>query len=454
MMRKEVVLNKLFTIIQREFRERVTKRSFLAMAFIGPLLILGFLFLTFLISGSEKNKMKVLVADPMLITDSYIVTDTNAKITYEFINDYVLTEEFRKDPKYASYDALMEVNEKVMTNGQVKFLYRKHPGTGNLNRIRLEIERRLDELKIMEFTNLDVNKYRQIRKPLSFKAMDLNTMEDSREKQLAGYVGIFFAIVIFLFILLYGVQVMRGVLEEKSNRIIEVLVSSVKPIQVMMGKILGIGFAGLLQFTIWIILIGVGLYFIRINYFPNMLIPENLVEVQMSADVAAELMNKQLSQGSSYNDFVNLVYEGIDFKQMIGVFFVFFTLGYLLFASLFAIVGAAINNESEGQQFLVLILIPLIVALGSCFMIVENPEGKLSFWFSMIPFTSPIVVMVRACMGYGPEAFGELWEFYFSIIILLFSSVLCIWLASRIYRNGVLSYGKKIRLSQLLRWLK
>lgn len=452
--RKEVLMNKLFTIIGREFSERVGKRSFLVMAILGPLFIIGFLFLTFLISGSEKNSMRILVADPMMISDGYMIRDSNARIQYDFINDYVKAESFKVSEKFQEYDGLIEINEKVLTNGQVSFLYREHPGTGNINRVRTEVEIRLNELKIEEFTDLDVNKYRDIRQNFRFKAMDVNTLEDTRDKQLAGYVGIFFAVIIFLFILLYSVQVMRGVMEEKSNRIVEVLVSSVKPIQVLMGKIIGIGFAGLLQFAIWILIIGLGLYVIRVNVFPDILIPENLIQAQMSASVSQDVIQSQIDNGATYNDFVNLVYEGINFKQMIFVFLIFFVFGYLLFASMFAVIGAAINNESEGQPFLVALLTPLLVGLGVCFLVVDNPEGQLSYWFSLIPFTSPMVVMVRACMGYGPEAFGELWEFYASVGILIASCLLFIILGARIYKNAVLSYGQKLKIAQLFRWLK
>lgn len=424
------------------------------MAVLGPLFIIGFLFLTFLISGSEKNSMRILVADPMMISDGYMIRDSNARIQYDFINDYVKAQSFKSNQKFDEYDGLIEINEKVLTNGQVSFLYREHPGTGNINRVRTEVETRLNELKIEEFTDLDVDKYRDIRQNFSFKAMDINTLEDTRDKQLAGYVGIFFAIIIFLFILLYSVQVMRGVMEEKSNRIVEVLVSSVKPIQVLMGKIIGIGFAGLLQFAIWILIIGIGLYVIRVNVFPDILIPENLIQAQMSASVSQDVIQSQIDNGATYNDFVNLVYEGINFKQMIVVFLIFFVFGYLLFASMFAVIGAAINNDSEGQPFLVALLTPLLVGLAVCFLVVDNPEGQLSYWFSLIPFTSPMVVMVRACMGYGPEAFGELWEFYASIGVLVVTCLLFIFLGARIYKNAVLSYGQKLRLTQLFRWLK
>ena len=260
--------------------------------------------------------------------------------------------------------------------------------------------------------------------------------------------GLVLALLIYFVIFMFGSQVMRGVIEEKNNRIIEVMVSSLRPFQLMMGKIVGIAAVGLTQFVLWIMLSVAAIavvnvtnadMFAQISQAQN---AKNIVttDTQVAKEASQTIANQlpEITQGLL----------AIDFKVILSVFVFFFVLGYLLYASLFAAVGAITENESDSQQFILPLTIPLIITIVLSPMIINSPNGVLAQWLSMIPFTSPVAMMLRVPFGL------PIWQVWLSLALLLLTFVACTWVAAKIYRTGILMYGKKITYKELWKWLK
>ena len=293
----------------------------------------------------------------------------------------------------------------------------------------------LDE-KIKEVNNLRV---------------DLQTIrldEDGKEKQssamFAMIIGMVSALLIYMFMLMYGTQVMRGVIEEKTNRIVEVMISSVKPFQLMMGKIIGIGLVALTQFGLWVILT-LAVIFTLQNFVFN---PEPQ-QIQQTMEMA---QNNQISQASQnqeaaakFNKVMTII-EDANIAGIIALFLFYFIGGYLIYSALFAAIGSAIDNETETQQFVMPILLPLILSIYVAMAAFNNPHGDIAFWFSVIPFTSPVVMMSRIPFDVPT------WELVLSMAILACSFLILTWFAGRVYRTGILMYGKKVSYKEIWKW--
>ena len=250
------------------------------------------------------------------------------------------------------------------------------------------------------------------------------------------------AMMVYFFIMFFGGQVMQGVAEEKNNRIIEVIISSVMPFQLMMGKIIGVSLVALTQFVLWILLTGV-LYvgfsaFIGISH-PDMLSAGTVMSQEITAN---DIMNNESVQS------ILQIVHSIDFSTIIVSFLIFFVLGYLLYATLYAAIGSLVDNNTDSQQFMLPITVPLMIAFISTFYIVNNPDSSLSVWLSMIPFTSPISMMVRIPFGV------PIWQVVVSVALLAGTFVLMTWIAAKIYRTGILMYGKKLSYKEIFKWLK
>lgn len=421
-------------IAVRELRERVGSRSFVIMALVGPLIVLSLTYLLFAVGGKEQQKWKILVADKAGILENKIMPGKDANITYAFINSYVENDAFANDPKYAEYDALVEVNEKVLSNKISYVFYREKPSFDMAINIRYQLERRLEEIVAKEFTDLTVSEFRKIKQPLQ---MGFRNTYDPKEESadLSGWVGLFFGAVIFVFIFLFGMTILRSVSREKSNRIVEILVSTVHPRALMLGKIIGVGLSAFIQFLVWSLIIGGGLYILRETVFVDMYNPENAGS----------------STSIAYNEFVELVFERIQFSSMITYFLLFFTVGYLFYGAFFAALGAVSGSESDGQQFLIPLIVLLLFAMYSGYYVLHNPESSLATFYHYFPFTAPIVVMVKLAMGY-PE--GQAYQLFLALLVELISAFAVLSLAGKLYKNGILQFGHSVRLRQIFNWLK
>jgi len=257
---------------------------------------------------------------------------------------------------------------------------------------------------------------------------------------LSMIIGMFSGILIYMFIFLYGVQVMRGVIEEKTSRIIEVIISSVKPFQIMMGKIVGIGLVGLTQFIFWIVLTGILIIVMSI-----------VVGVNLSPEAVSQMNSVQLNEaaGSEINETL-LAILNLPWLAIISSFLVYFLGGYFLYSALYAAIGAAVDSETDTQQFMIPVMLPLMLGLYvTQLSVFTNPAGSAMFWLSMIPFTSPIAMLVRIAMGNA-----EVWEVLLSITLLVLTFIGTTWIGARIYKTGILMYGKKVTYKDLFKWIR
>jgi ABC-2 type transport system permease protein len=436
-------------IARRELKERIGARSFLLFSIFGPLLILIGAYLLFAFGGEGKQRWNVLISDPTGIMDAKILANEDKSITYSFANDYIELEEFRDAKQFLPFDAMIEINEKVLSNKTAFIFFREKPSVRMQTRLQFHIERRLEEVLVAEFTNLSVSAFRKIKQPLNIAFRNAYDPLDEAS-DLRGWVGFFFGAVIFLFIFLFGMTILRSVTLEKSNRIIEVLLASVRPNELMAGKIIGIGIAAFIQFAIWIVVIGFGLYFLRETLFPDLLDAANMNIAQMTEEVKQQT-NEYFFATKEYNEFVDLVYERVQFGTMTAYFLLFFVVGYLFYGAFFAAIGATSGSESDGQQFILPIIFILCFALYAGYFALENPESSLVTFFHYLPFTSPVVVMVKLSQGYAP---GQGYQLFLSLFILLVSAIFVLLIAGRLYKNGILQYGHRIKLSLMWKWLK
>lgn len=443
-------MNKSWLIAVRECKERLKSRSFLMMAVLGPLLVLGLVFILFAVGGSEKKHLSVLVMDPYQVLDGKIMPKQDPAVEYDIINSYVDFPEFAKYGEYQKYDLGIEINEQVLKNKTVKVMYREKPSTKTEVSIRLHIERRLEEIMVKEFTDLSIQKFRAVKQPMNFKFFNTYDPKDE-EDNLAGWAGFFFGTIIILFIFLFGMTILRGVSQEKSNRIVEVLLASASPKQLMVGKVVGIGITALIQFLIWVIIIGLGLYLMRETLFPDIFDPANL-NVQQMTDEVANLTEIQLRMNArEYNDFVELIFNSIRFENMIPFFILFFIGGYIFYGAFFSAVGASIGSESDGQQFIIPIVLLLILGLLGGYYAIYYPGSTLTDIFAFLPFTSPVVMLVKLGQGFSAN---DSWQIYTALLLLFVAAVSMFLVAGKIYRNGILQFGHRVSVKHLFKWLR
>ncbi len=439
-------MNKILLILQREYITRVKKKSFIVMTLLGPILMAGIAIVPILIakySDDKINKIMVIDQRPEIFT-----TILPSSETVLFVNSKISLDSAKRafDPE-KFYGILYLQDDMVKNPGGALLFTEKQANLSVTNYIENSLEKQIEQDKLKS-EGIDQKTLSSIETTVNLKTLSLKGEENSAE--LATIVGFICGFLIYLFIFLYGVQVMRGVIEEKTNRIVEVIISSVKPFELMMGKIIGIALVGLTQFLLWIVLtLTITTIASKVIIDPktdakvvaqtmksNNLDQHALKELGATPKIKEDAMSKLFSQLSSIN-----------FPLIITCFFIYFLGGYLLYSALFAAIGAAVDNETETQQFMLPVTIPLILAFIVAQSIVQNPDSQLGFWFSIIPLTSPVVMMVRIAFGVPP------WELALSIGLLIAGFIGATWLAGRIYRTGILLYGKKVNYKELAKWL-
>ena len=439
-------MNKILLILQREYITRVKKKSFIVMTILGPILMAAIAIVPILIakySDDSINKIMVIDQRPEIFT-----TILPSSETVLFINSKISLDSAKRafDPE-KFYGILYLQDDMVKNPGGAMLFTEKQANLSVTNYIENSLEKQIEQDKL-KAEGIDQKTLSSIETSVNLKTLSLKGEENSAE--LATIVGFVCGLLIYLFIFLYGVQVMRGVIEEKTNRIVEVIISSVKPFELMMGKIIGIALVGLTQFLLWIVLTLIittiagkvivdpktDAKVVAQTMKTNNLDQRALAELGATPKVKEDAITKVFSQLSSIN-----------FPLIITCFFIYFLGGYLLYSALFAAIGAAVDNETETQQFMLPVTIPLILAFIVAQSIVQNPDSQLGFWFSIFPLTSPVVMMVRIAFGVPP------WELALSIGLLIAGFVGATWLAGRIYRTGILLYGKKVNYKELAKWL-
>jgi ABC-2 type transport system permease protein len=449
-------MNRILLVIKREYLTRVRKRSFVVMTILGPLLMASAFVVPMYLATMDEGDVKVIkVVDEtgwffgkFANTDEYIfnysagdLETAKAELTEsgEFALLYIPRRELTV-PASAVIYSLRPPN--IGLQGYIKNVMSKEVETQKL-RINLEEMdlKEADRERAMKLPEL-------IRTNISLVTMKIGQegAEEQTYTEVMMAVAFVSGLIIYMFIFIFGAQVLRGVMEEKTSRIIEIMASSVRPFQLMMGKIIGIAMVGLTQFLLWVILTFALVSVFQFAFADSMPGPE----VRMAVPVAAAGQEGEASVAADAGAQIARVFEIIDSIQydVILLSFLFFFLGgYLLYAALFAAIGSAVDSETDTQQFMMPVTIPLILAIIVANLAIANPDGQLALWFSMIPFTSPVVMMARIPFGVPIE------QIWISAALLILGFVFTTWLAARIYRTGILMYGKKVNYRELWKWI-
>lgn len=452
-------MNKIFLIIQREYLTRVRKRTFIVMTILGPLLMAATIVVPiFLATRNNETKTVAVLDETGIFYEKFKDSD---EIRFHYLESDIATAK-ANFPKSDDH-ALLFIPKTEVTLPTNAIIYSENTVSINVTSyIKNVMGKQIEELKLQaRLMELQTDK----KEPVvvddilrSIKtSIDINTMkigEDGKESksytEINMVLGMFAGILIYFFIFMFGSQVMRGVIEEKTSRIVEVIISSVKPFQLMMGKIIGVGLVGLTQFLLWVVLT----FAIVTAVTSTMTSGENKKSVTEQI-VTNKGMNPAvsgaISSQSESTEGLNAVMEAINsvnFPAMIGAFVFFFIVGYLLYAALFAAIGGAVDSEADTQQFMVPITIPLILAIVMAQFIIRDPDGPVAFWFSIFPLTSPVIMMIRIPFGV------PYYEVALSMALLLLGFLGTTWLAGRIYRTGILMYGKKVNYRELWKWIR
>ncbi len=439
-------MGKIGLIIKREYLSRVRKRSFIIMTLLGPL-IMGALMIVPVWMASVGTSVKTIaVLDEANFVEGLLQENDDVKFIY-----------IRKPLKQAiaeletsEYYGLLHVprfedNDINHLQKQIKLYSSKQVSLTLKLFIRTQIEKQIERLKLQS-QGVDQDLVDNVKKTVNVP-LDIIQLGEKKESdvEVSTALGFFGGILIYMFIFLFGAQVMRGVIEEKTNRIVEVIISSVKPFQLMMGKIIGIALVGLTQFLLWVILTG-SIYSIFMA---------TVVKDKFSADNIERIM-QQSPEGTAVED-IDQLRETQQIVQRVGMInwglmipcFIFYFLGgYLLYGAIFAAIGGAVDSEADTQQFMLPISAPLIFSFVMAQHVLNDPNGTLAIWLSMIPFTSPIIMMVRLPFGV------HYLELIASMVLLICGFVLTTWGAGKIYRTGLLMYGKRPTWREIFRWLR
>ena len=438
-------MNKVWLIIQREFLNRVQKKSFLIATILVPLIfpvIIGGLFYVALKEAESATAETIQVLD-----ESKMLKFENSK-QFTFVLLDMPLEQAKKTYNETDDFGLLYIPAFNINKPEGLVLYTKeNPSIEKVSDLKSSIEHQIQDLKLKEY-NIDEAILKSQRPTVNLKQFNLTEAgeEKSSSSGLLYGLGFFLGILIYMFVLIYGIQIMQGVIDEKTSKIVEVIVSSVKPFQLMLGKILGIASVGLLQFTIWIVLISV-LSTVTMGYFGAKM-PQQQAMEQVSKQIApgSEVKEAMDQQQGQVTEFLVSASE-IPFTKIALVFVFYFLGGYLLYGALFAAVGSAVDSQQEAQQFQFPVTIPLLIGyLGLFMFILRDPHGPISFWLSVIPFTSPVAMVGRIAFGV-PD-----WQLALSIVLLIGGFLLTTWVAGRIYRVGILMTGTKVSYKVLARW--
>ena len=417
-------MNKIWLIIKREYLVRVRKKSFIIMTFLAPLLMAGIMIVPLYLANENQEERVIAVSNQNKILNN--LEDTESIKFSKIPESELLT--LKQNPNQCIYYAIIIEDEK-----DIFTIFSKQQISVNVKSIiQNQLQRILEHNQLKELgIDIDLLEEKSNSLMLETKIIAQNGKDIQSNPEISMGIGFMCGILIYIFIFMYGTMVMRGVIEEKTNRIIEVIISSVKPFQLMLGKIIGVALVGITQFTLWVILTITISAFFELNMLDENINNETLINTN-------SMIISEIYQLTS----------GIDLIQIINLFIFYFLSGYLLYSSLFAAVGSAVDSEADTQQFILPVTIPLILSFILMDPVMDNPSGSLAFWMSIIPFTSPVIMMVRLPFGI------DNWEIILSMSILIISFLSTTFLAAKVYRVGILMYGKKATYKEIFKWLK
>jgi ABC-2 type transport system permease protein len=449
-------MNKISVIIKREYVTRVRKKSFIIMTILAPVIMAAvFVLPTALMMNQDGDFKKIAVIEDK--SDLFKGVLKNTKDAEFVYLENVGLEELKTSFVKAGYYGILFISpELVKTPNAIQLISKQQPPIGLLQHIENSMEKEIEKQKLLAYKidNLD-EIMKNVETKVSIQTINIDDTGVVKETStgIAMALAYILGFLMYMLVFIFGSQVMRGVIEEKTSRVVEVIISSVKPIQLMLGKIIGIALVGLTQFLIWILLTiaiatvikGTILKKTEITEISQS-VPKNLMssDQQMSAIAETSAPSAQLTEFSKMFDNAMNQQWGL----IIICFIFYFVTGYLLYASVFAAIGSAVDNETETQQFMLPVAMPIILALMVAMGTMQNPESSLSFWCSMIPLTSPIVMMARIPFGV------PYWQIAISMVIMLATFTGFVWMAAKVYRTGILMYGKKTSWKEMWKWLR
>lgn len=442
-------MKKILLIIKREYLTRVQKKSFIIMTILGPILMAAIMIVPIFIAKMSDERSKIVVVDENGLFINKL--ESNPDLQFSYSDEYI--ESLKTSYEKQGFDGILYIPKNDPPNRAYLFS-KKQLGLGVKSHIQNTMKYNLDNFFMQQRFNINRDTLKSIendtRVLLEQRKIGKDGLEEESSTELSTLLGIFSSIIIYFFIFMFGSQVMRGVIEEKTSRIVEVIISSVKPFQLMMGKIVGIALVGLTQFLLWVLFT-----FAIITVFQQTM-PEYFKSPKQDSSI---MQNASLSKTSIDNNLVNEAlnpevkkiiesFKSIDYVTMILMFVFYFLAGYLFYASFFAAIGSAVDNEADTQQFILPITVPLILGIVMSQFVTNSPNGQIAFWLSIIPFTSPIIMMVRIPFGVPIN------EIILSMTLLIFGFIASTWFAAKVYRTGILMYGKKPSYREIWKWLK
>jgi ABC-2 type transport system permease protein len=457
-------MSKITLIIKREYLTRIRKKSFIIMSVLGPFIFAAYIIIPMYFATLEDKEEKtvVVIDDSKLFTEygpegpSFVIPGTDF-LKFQVVEG-VPVETFKLGFEESGYYAVLFIPSNILAS-EVSQIYSSNQTSVEVSGyIKRSMENEIEHLKLASH---DIEGIEKIIAEVetSISVNNIKWTKDGETQQSntgvvmgVGYLG---GMLIFFFVFFFGSQVMRGVIEEKVSRIIEVIVSSVKPFQLMMGKIIGVGLVGLTQFVFWLFFSALLITGLKAAFFPelNQTPTEQVVATglfdQNNEPAAPEKNPEGIDQGDL--DMVQEIFtslKSINGGVMIGAFLFYFIFGYLLYAAMFAVIGSMVDNETDTQQMILPVILPLILGLYVMINAINNPDGALPFWFSLIPFTSPVVMMVRIPFGV------PWWQIAVSASLLVGTFMGMTWVAAKVYRTGILMYGKKSSYKEVWKWLR
>lgn len=434
-------MHKIRLIIEREFMSRVRKKTFLIMTLLGPLLIAGISLLPVWLAMRDNTQATVYVSDETGWFSGHWKSDADISFRESNEPEAGLRKQMASEGEQAYLLVIYRPGQGTQTPGGRIF------GSGNppLSLVR-SIETQMNEAlrtRLLKEKGIDAGLVESIKPSVDLKSTILQGEEEKEGSSTAATaIGFGSGFLIYIFIFLYGSQVMSGVMEEKNNRVVEIIISSVRPFELMIGKIIGVALVGLFQFVLWMVL-SFGLTSVAGQFISMPRSQPPAVSALKTPDGESVESVSGKKETAFFRELSSVNVVGI-----ILYFLFYFFGGYLLYSALFAAVGAAVDNQQDAQQFMLPVTLPVIVSIILGQFIIEDPNGALAFWFSVIPFTSPIIMMIR--IPFEPP----LWQILLSMGALVLGFLGTTWLAGRIYRVGILMYGKKVTYRELWKWMR
>jgi ABC-2 type transport system permease protein len=434
-------MHKILLILQREYWTRVRKKSFIVMTLLGPLFFAAMWAVPIWIATQEGDDKVIEVLDESgLFVGKF---PSSKSLRFSYINES-LDQAKKRVPFGENYGLLYIPKLDIQNPSGISFFSEKNPSLDVVMSIEKTLKNEIEDHKMLT-SGIDKEILASIKTKINVNTINLS---DGGEKEsnagISSIIGYISGFLLYMYIFINGTQVMRGIIEEKTNRIVEVIISSVRPFQLMMGKILGIAAVSLTQFAIWIILtvaissaFGAFLGMSRTEYTSN-----QLEQVMAQNEELGAAMDGAPQMEAIFNALTS-----VNIPLILSCFIFYFLGGYLLYASMFAAVGSAVESDADSQQFMFPISMPLIMSIVGLAAVIKEPDGGIAFWMSMIPLTSPVVMLAR--LPFGVPA----WEIALSMSLLIIGFTCSTWLAGRIYRVGILMHGSKVNYRVLAKWL-